>query len=216
MSGFGEVAAVFGFVAASVELVKVALEIYEAVEDPSKIPKKLRKVAEKLPAVRDLLETAQEQYDNELPDKKTWQEAEASLKRCHDGCEELKQLFDKALPQQDTLRGRVWTGFKVAVTSKGKKAEDLLEEISQELEILVKRHILTDSALLADIKTSVEELCVRSDGRYQHHGSGAQNIIEGSRNNIYSQSGEGNRQVNVSGSGGYYEAGAGTAAQLPR
>lgn len=207
MSGFPEIAAVVGFVITAKDVIVLAIDIYRAVEDPSKLPKELRKVAERLPAVRDLLSAAQEQFYNKLPSKLAWQESATTLERCRDSCTELKDLLDNALPQHENTTKRVWKAIKIIASQKGQKAEDILEDIYKDLDILEKQHILTDTELLASIKATVDELKGGSSAKNQHYGSGAQNINEGSHNTIHSLSGDGNRMTNMYGSGAYYERG---------
>ncbi|PPJ55353.1 hypothetical protein CBER1_10074 [Cercospora berteroae] len=61
MSGLEGGAAVFSLVVGAIEIIHRAIEIYEAVNDKSGVPKALKKVSEKLPSVEEILKSADAQ-----------------------------------------------------------------------------------------------------------------------------------------------------------
>jgi hypothetical protein len=144
MSGFEGVAVIVGFVASSAACIKIAITIYKDVKDTSKVPPTLQKVAGRLSIIIELLDNAKEQADNKRPNVKAWQDSEACLRRCEEGCKELQSLFEKAFPQQpNSTQHRLWKSIENVITSKGRKAEELFRDIYLELEFLSKKQIVT-------------------------------------------------------------------------
>ena len=163
MSGLEIGAAVFGLVVGTIDIIHKSIEIYDAVKDKSGIPKKLRKVSDKLSSVEKLLKGAQAQYNegklNKI-DRQTWDDARQEIGQCKELCQELHQLLLSAYPDAGSGRvGRVWKGTQTVFSNKGKSAEALLKEIWEHLDTLAKQQIINNTALLEDIKTLVQELC---------------------------------------------------------
>lgn len=191
-------ASVYGLVTGTIEIIKTAIDIYEAVEVKSGLPRRLRMVAEKLPSVEDLLRSAEEQYRKGKPDEKTWIGAKLNFERCNKHCEALRDIFDEAFPNADANKlQRIWKGTLAVAGSKGSKAEALMRDIYEDLHILEQRQIIESTELLAGIKATLDELASEDGSRYHHSGSGAQNVNEGTHNTVYSMSGPGGRQFNA-------------------
>jgi hypothetical protein len=202
MSGFEGVAVIVGFVASSAACIKIAITIYKDVKDTSKVPPTLQKVAGRLSIIIELLDNAKEQADNKRPNVKAWQDSEACLRRCEEGCKELQSLFEKAFPQQpNSTQHRLWKSIENVITSTGRKAEELFRDIYLELEFLSKKQIVTSHELLENIKSTVDELGRGDDGKFQHFGSGAQNVNTG-RDNTINSLGEGSQFFDLTGSSG--------------
>jgi hypothetical protein len=183
MSGLEIGAAVFGLVVGTIDIVHKSIEIYDAVKDKSGIPKKPRKVSDKLSSVEKLLKGAQAQYNegklNKI-DRQTWDNAKQEIGQCKELCQELHQLLLSAYPDAGTGRaGRVWKGTQTVFSNKGKSAEALLKEIWEHLDMLAKQQIINNTALLEDIKTLVQELCpdTTTKGAQDVHGDVQGDVI---------------------------------------
>jgi hypothetical protein len=162
MSGLEASAAVFGFIAGAIDITHKAVEIYRAVEDKSGIPKALRKVSEKLPSVEGILRSAEAQCKGvkfDSVDEWTLRDMKQDVQECMLSCQELHELLLSAYPKRTSGKaGRLWNGTKTVFSNKGKTAEGLLEEIRMYLELLASRQIISNTGLLKDIKSLVEEL----------------------------------------------------------
>ncbi|KAK6424590.1 hypothetical protein LTR81_002930 [Elasticomyces elasticus] len=172
MSGVAEAATVYSLVTGTIEIIKTAIEIWEAVKDKDKLPRQLRVVAEKLPSIQQLLATSEQQYQlKRLPDSQ-WATAKQNVERCRIGCEDIRAIFDKAFPPNANAVHRAWTGTVTVLSGRGKKAEELFREVYQELEILGQYHIVTNIDILAQLKAAVEQLGASDKTTYQHYGAG--------------------------------------------
>lgn len=159
MSGLETAAAVYGLIGGTVAVIQTSIQIYNAVKDKSGIPEKLRKVSETLPALEELLKGAEAQFNKHQPVEQTWIEVGRDVQRCNEACQELQDLLSKAYPEDEASRARRFVKAATTVFSgKGKTAEQLLKEIQGYLEVLLDRQILTNAALLEDIKATVNEL----------------------------------------------------------
>ncbi|KAK5678173.1 hypothetical protein LTS10_009343 [Elasticomyces elasticus] len=162
MSGVAEAATVYSLVTGTIEIIKTAIEIWEAVKDKDKLPRQLRVVAEKLPSIQQLLATS-EQHGRQQ---------KQNVERCKTGCDEIRGIFDKAFPSNANAVHRAWTGTVTVLSGRGKKAEELFREVYQELEILGQYHIVTSTDILAQLKAAVEQLGASDKTTYQHYGAG--------------------------------------------
>ncbi|KAK5736473.1 hypothetical protein LTR17_007470 [Elasticomyces elasticus] len=169
-TGVAEVATIYSLVTGTIDFIKIALAIYEAVKDKDRLPGQLRIVAEKLPSIEQLLATS-EQQSRVLPPA-TWAAVRQNLERCHTGCGEIREIFEEAFPKCANVVHRVWTGAVVVLSGKGKRAEQLLKEVYQELEVLARHQIVTNTDLLAGIKVAVDQMDVGDRSIYNNSGSG--------------------------------------------
>jgi hypothetical protein len=165
MSGLEVGAAVFGLIVGAIQIIETSIEIYGAVKDKSGIPPKLQKVSEKLPSIKDLLKSAEAQNKDGMVDKMSKLDrqmrnnAEQEVEHCKQLCQELQDVLASAFPKAEAGKaGRLWKGTMTVVSGKGKKAEQIFKEISQYLQLLADRQIITNTELLEDIKASVKEL----------------------------------------------------------
>ena len=190
MSGLQTGAAVFGLIAGTIEIVHKAVEIYGAVKNKAGIPIELRKVSEKLTSVEDILRSAEAQYREGKLDKidgQTWDNAKREVEQCRQLCQELHDLLLGAYPEAGSGKvGRLWKGTKTVLSGKGRSAKVLLKEIWEYLALLAKRQIINNTAILEDIKETLDEL-FGSGGSTQYHSGSGHNI----RGNNYEQYGNG-------------------------
>lgn len=173
MAEVAAVAGVYGLITGSIAIVRSGIEIYVAVRNKSGIPDRLRKVSERLKPLEGLLESAKDQYDSQKLDQKIWDDAEDDLKRCQELCHELHDLLIKVYPEDEATKSvRFWTSAKAVLGGKSKTAEQLLREIWMYLDIFEKKGIVTNMALLREIKDTVDELFPSSGSTLNHSGSG--------------------------------------------
>ncbi|KAK3617641.1 hypothetical protein LTR56_025153 [Elasticomyces elasticus] len=177
MSGVAEAATVYSLVTGTVEIIKTAIEIWEAVKDKGNLPRQLRVVAEKLPSVQQLLATSEQQYQLKRLPNTQWATAKQN----------------QSISTDTNAVRRAWTGKVTVLSGRGKKAEDLLREVHQELDVLGQYHIVTSTELLAQIKAAVEQ-SESSDGTtYQHYGEGPLSVHAGpGTQHVNTNSGSGN------------------------
>lgn len=170
-----EAAAIYGLITGTIEVIRTAIDIYKAVQDKSGIPERLRKVSGELAPLEGLLRNAQDQYDSKQLGQNIWDDTEGELKRCNELCTELRDLLLTVYPKEEASKpGRFWKNTKTVLSGKGKTAEQLLKEIWMLLDIFAKKGIVTNTALLEEIKQVVDELFSGSSNTFNHYGQGDQ------------------------------------------
>lgn len=180
MAEVAAVAPIYGLITGSIAIIRLAIDIYSAVQDKSGIPQRLRKVSEKLQPLKELLTSAKDQYDSKKLDQQVWDDAEDSFKRCEELCQELHDLLSKVYPEEDASEGkRLWKNTKLVLSNKSKTAEQLLKEIWEYLDVFAKKGIVTNITLLREIKEVVDELLSQSGNTYTHSGMG--DLIHGDK-----------------------------------
>jgi hypothetical protein len=189
MSGAGEASAIFGLVTGSIDVIKLAIEIYNAAKGGA--PDRIKKVAEQLPSIRDLLENARDtknEYDN------IWKTVEVDVGTCEKACKALKTIFDKAFPEEGSGKMyRAWNASAMIFTGKRSEAEDHLGTIYKSLAILKGKLIITNTFLLEKLKSAVEELDGNESG-ISHSGSG-DNVVNNRDGTIHITKGDHNQII---------------------
>ena len=138
--------------------------------------------------MKELLTGAEAQFNKKQPVEQAWIEVGKDVQRCNDACKELQDLLLESYPEEEASRARRFVKAAASVLSgKGKTSEQLLKEVQGYLEVLLDRQILTNGALLEDIKVIVDELLPR-DGQVQNNVNG-DNI--GRDKKTYTSSGSG-------------------------
>jgi hypothetical protein len=186
---------VFDLVLGAIEVIKISIEIYKAVQDKSGIPEKLRKVSEKLPSLLEILRSAEAQYKAGQPDDQAWITARSDVQHCEEACKDLQSLLKSAYPKADANKvDRFFKSAETVLSGKGKTAEQLLADIYEHLKLLLDRRILTNTTLLQEIKKTVDEIFPKS-GITQNNTHGTN--VAGDQN--FNNSGSGH-QINGQGS----------------
>ncbi|KAK5137428.1 hypothetical protein LTR08_009006 [Meristemomyces frigidus] len=152
MAGLKVGAAVFGIVVGTIETIETSIECYDVIKDKSGVPKALRDVSEKLPSIRDLLMSAEAQYMDGKLEQSTWDDAKEYVEHCKQLCKEMRELLISTSLKDET--GRAVPLWKVTTMV---LAEQLSKELWLYLELLAKRQIVTNTALLEDIRAFVHE-----------------------------------------------------------
>lgn len=214
MSVVGEVSAVFGLITGSIALIEKSIKIYSAVQDKDGLEPKLRKVADKLPQVEELLQTAEAQYHDGAPEEAAWIRAQETLQRCKNNCQAIHDIFSAIFPQADaSSTKRLWKGALTHFGGRGKKVDSLFTDMYEQLDTLVQNRILTNTGLLEGIKATVDELADTGNGNFENSGSGAQqNLVQhgqGTMNATNAVSKDNARTIQIPG-GTYTENSQGT------
>ncbi|KAK3626799.1 hypothetical protein LTR56_019617 [Elasticomyces elasticus] len=169
-------AIVYELVVETIEYVKTAIVIWEATKDKHKVPRQLRVIAAKLPAIQELLELAEQQCQVTSLPVPQWARVKPSVGRCRTHCKDIRSIFIRAFPLNANAAHRAWTG--TLTVTRGKKVEQLLQDVYGELQVLNQHHITTNRELLAQIGAAVEELVSAEDLTYHHSGPGELTVME--------------------------------------
>lgn len=154
---------VFDLVLSAIEVVKISIEIYQAVQDKSAVPKRLRTVSDTLPSLLEILESAEAQYNIQQPDQQAWITARSDVRHCEEACRDLQSLLETVYPKADASKvGRFFKATGTILSGKGKTAEQLLADIHGHLNVLMDRQIITNTTLLQEIKKTVDEFFPKS------------------------------------------------------
>lgn len=174
MAEVAAVSAIFGLVTGSIDVIKICITIYKDVQDKTKLPKRLRLVAEQLPSIQQILLSAQDNQ-NQLHHSR-WIEAKSDLERCHESCEALTKLFEEAFPKQDAGKfGRLITAAATVLHSKGQKAEKILRQIKSALDNLTTQDVITNTKLLDEITLVLADMQKDNNEGLPSQESGTQN-----------------------------------------
>ncbi|XP_014560226.1 hypothetical protein COCVIDRAFT_89762 [Bipolaris victoriae FI3] len=195
MSGAEAITAI-QLIDACIGIATTIIEIGRAVHDAQGLPPKLRDLLEKLPAIQELLESAQESCDEGRITEDASKSAQPILKQCKEALAELRDIFRKACPKDGENRTkRVWRGTKTVFFGRDSQAQRLLVTIQDNLRLLEQKEIYVIGDKL-DALEQVTEALANEDGKYTHTGAG--NIIanEGGSPTNYVVGGSNNRQVN--------------------
>jgi hypothetical protein len=140
--------AVFDLMACIIDTIHKAVEICSAVKDQSGMPRALTTLPEKLLPVKEILKSAQYQYEEgefNNTDKQTWVNMEQDVEQLKGLCLELHDLLLCTCPNADSGgAGRVWEGTKTVFSGKAKDVEVLLEEIWKYSAILAKLDVINN------------------------------------------------------------------------
>lgn len=174
MSVFGEASVNFGLIAGSIALIETSIEIYSAVQDKDGLETKLRKVADKLPQLEEILKIAEDRYHAGPSEEWTTvqaREARETLQNCRDNCQAIHDIFANIFPQADaSSTKRLWNGTLTHFGGKGEKVENLFTDMYEQLKILVQNHILVNTGLLEVIQATVDELVETANAGFSHTG----------------------------------------------
>ncbi|EMD69292.1 hypothetical protein COCSADRAFT_32036 [Bipolaris sorokiniana ND90Pr] len=195
MSGAEAITAI-QLIDACIGIANTIIDIGRAVHDAQGLPPKLRDLLEKLPAIQELLESAQESCEEGRITEDASKNAQPILKQCEKALAELRDIFRKACPKDKENRTkRTWRGTKTVFFGRNSQAQGLLVIIQDNLKLLEQKEIYVIGDKL-DALEQVTKALADEDGKYTHTGAG--NIIanEGGSSTNYVVGGSNNRQVN--------------------
>jgi hypothetical protein len=172
------------------------IDIGRSVHDAQGLPPKLRDLLEKLPAIQELLESAQENCEEGRITEDASKNAQPILKQCEEALAELRDIFRKACPKDKENRTkRIWRGAKTVFFGRDSQVQRLLVTIQDDLRLLEQKEIYVIGDKLNALQ-QVTEALADEDGKYTHTGAG--NIIanEGGSPTNYVVGGSNNRRSN--------------------
>lgn len=163
MSRLGMAEEVYGVIENIIETVKASIEAYEAVQNKSVIPETVRIVSERLPSLLEVLQNTGARYSDRRPDKSRLIAAEATIKTLKGSCQNLQNLLKSAYSQSDaSTLGRVFESESEFSDDRSSRADHVLAEIYDFLQLLVAYRFITETEALGAIRKTVHELFSRS------------------------------------------------------
>ncbi|PIA99837.1 Ankyrin-3 [Cercospora beticola] len=188
MSGV-EVITTVQLIDACVGITRTIIEIGQAARDAKGLPDRLKELFERLPAIESLLKLARENHDK-VPSGDR-ESVEPTLRQCKTSLEELKALFWKACPEdREHYSKRIWRGTKTVFSGRESQLLRLLDTILGNLKLLEQMKVYEIDDRLDSLLETVQLLAQDESPRAHntHHGSGNQNIHQGS-GHMYFQGG---------------------------
>jgi hypothetical protein len=195
MSGAEAITAI-QLIDACIGIANTIIEIGRAINDASGLPPRLRELFDKLPAIQDLLESAQESCEKGRITEDASKNAQPILKQCEKALAELRDIFRKACPKDgEKCSKRIWSGVKTVFFGRDSQVQRLLVAIQDDLRLLEQKEIYVIGDKL-DALQQVTEALSDEDSKYTHTGAGNIFANEGGSptNNVVG--GSYNRQVN--------------------
>lgn len=206
MSVIGEVGLIIGLITGTIEIVKSTQILYSAFKGPKGQPKEFRSIAAKFPLVVEILENAETEAQQIQLGDGPKNEAENNIKACKEKAEALNKIFKAVLCEDDDN----WLErYKKAIVglSKGKRAEELMREIMEHIQLVTCKKIMGTATIdqIEKLQQAIQEMIdmpssISDNDRpviQNHTGSGNNNnILNRSTNN---NSSTGVQQVNNGG-----------------
>lgn len=208
MSG-AEAITIVQLIGACIDIANTIINIGRAAYDAQGLPPKLRTLFEKLPAIEDLLESAQESCEKEGVTENARESAQTVLIQCKESLAELRDIFIKACPKDGEDRTkRIWRGAKAVFFGRDSRVQKLLLTIQENMEVLEQKKIFEIDGRLSDLHEIVESMVDDDGSKYTHTGAGSIFANESGNQENYVGGGSNNRQINKPGV--YHEASTST------
>jgi len=152
-------AEVIGVIAGIIGIVDGIAKVHSAANDASGLPEAFQDVAQRLPLVREILQTALAHLKARSPDDKLYQAIKPVLRRCNDKATRLEKLFEKSIPQTGASRS---DRYFLAVRSlgKGSLVKSLMKGILEDVQLLADNHVmrLAPDSRLGELERAAEEV----------------------------------------------------------
>jgi hypothetical protein len=175
MSGAEAITAI-QLIDACIGIANTIIDIGRAVHDAQGLPPKLRELLEKLPAIQELLESAQESCAEGRITEDTSKNAQPILKQCEEALAELRDIFRKACPKdRENRTKRMWRGIKTIFFGRDSQVQKLLITVQDDLRLLEQKEIYVIGDKLDALQQVTEALVENKDSKYTHSRVG--NII---------------------------------------
>lgn len=134
MSG-PEAFAILGLIGSIISIIDGTKQVYDAATNAHGLPEAFREVAGRLPLVESILRSAEQQIQRGAENENDWVGVNEIIKACKMKAERLKDLFEKAIPVQDTHNfRRFYQAY--GIYSKGNQVKELMQGILQDLQLL--------------------------------------------------------------------------------
>jgi hypothetical protein len=195
MSGTEAIAAI-QLIDACIGIARAIFDVSEAVTDAQGLPRKLRNLCEKLPAIEQLLKSARDSCKEGRISEDASKSAQPILRQCEQTLAELQDIFQKACPQTtDNCGKRIWKGGRAVFFGRDSQVQKLLVSVQDNLKLLEQREIFSIGDGLDELQRITEELAHDEASKYTHIGGGHIVANEGGSPANFIMSGSG-RQIN--------------------
>ena len=134
MSG-AEAIAVLKVISSIIAIVDRAKKVYDAATNPQGLPEPFREVADRLPIVRNTLNSIKQNIEERKVNNKSCKEVKHIVKACEEKARKLKELFHKAISSDGASDLKRY--YKaVKVWGKESEMKSLMEGILEDLQLL--------------------------------------------------------------------------------
>jgi hypothetical protein len=196
MSGAEAITAI-QLIDACIGIARTIIDIGRAVHDAQGLPPKLRELLEKLPAIQELLERAQESCKKGKLTEDSSKSAQPVLKQCAEALAELRDICRKACPKdRENRTKRVWRGAKTVFLSRDSQVQKLLVTIQDDLRLLEQKEIYIIGDKLNALQQVTQGLADNNHSQYTHTGAGHIIANQGGSPTNYVVDVTNNRQIN--------------------
>jgi hypothetical protein len=137
MSG-AEAIAVLGVISSIISIVDGTKQVYNAAKNPEGLPKAFCEVADRLPIVRNILDSAK-QYIEEGDNEDSYKGVKGVVEACEKKATRLDDMFHKAIPGDGASRvERYFSAVKTL--GKGDQVEILMKGMLEDVQLLASTH----------------------------------------------------------------------------
>ncbi|GIZ42947.1 hypothetical protein CKM354_000619400 [Cercospora kikuchii] len=167
-------------IGACISITETVIEIGRAAQDAKGLPPKLKELFERLPAINDLLQAANERTKKDEVSEESRNSIKPVLEQCQTSLEQIRGLFHKACPEDgDNYGKRFWKGSKTVFLGRDSKLQRHMNDVMDNLKILELKGVFTIDGKLDDLAETVQVLAEQDSVTNAHYGTGNQNINEG-------------------------------------
>lgn len=146
---------VVGLISAIIGIVETIANVYSSLKDAENLPRAFRKVAERLPLVRETLRTAEKQVECNA-DEEAYQAIKTVLEKCKVKAEHLEEIFKAVVPSEGTSR---FDRYRMAARrlGKGNQVEELAKDMMEDVRLLAENRAV-QAATEAQVVQLVEAI----------------------------------------------------------
>ncbi|KAL5610683.1 hypothetical protein FOBRF1_006800 [Fusarium oxysporum] len=182
-------AEIIGLISGIIGILDAAIKVYSTATDASGLPEAFRTVVQRLPLVKETLQTALKHLNASSSNEELYKAIKPIVDGCADKAARLEVIFRKVIPEVDSSRIERYF-FAVKTLGKGNKVESLMKGILEDLQLLVGNRVMklatkTELGTLVEATKEVEAIPPslqneRSISSINNYGSGPQNVHTGS------------------------------------
>ncbi|KAF5686936.1 ankyrin protein [Fusarium circinatum] len=149
---------VIGLVSAILTILETIGQLSDAIKNAKDLPPAFREVADKLPIVREILQSVEKHLSTSAY-QGTDEAIQAVLKHCREKAEKLEKLFKAVDPSEDTSSFRRYA-LMVRSLGKGHRVEVLSKGMMEDVKLLVQSHTAqaATEAQVAKLTEAIEEI----------------------------------------------------------
>ncbi|KAF4629265.1 hypothetical protein G7Y89_g8891 [Cudoniella acicularis] len=181
---------VIGLISAIIGIIDGASKLYKAIENTSHLPPAFREVAQRLPLVKDILQTTETRLQKYPADTSTYTAIQPTAESCKDGAERLRTILEDLAAQPNASRVE---RYRLAIRRLGKesKVEELMKRMLEDVQLLAANQAVkaVGEEKIEELIAAVKDLervppSVPDGPRFTHNGIGDQfnNTSRGTQN----------------------------------